>query len=267
MAVDFIMSCFSTNGVSTSNSIPDYFEDFLIKNPHLPVQFIPQKYKSLYFSPHRNFIDKLVLLRFSFYEKIQTSRAVCAQDKGGSKSIYSILAIPSLMLDIGLNAVVFTCKLMYRLPLISAIGVNLLYKKITQGKNFEDSSSIAIESVFHTLLNIDGILSSFEMITLTFNAIFLNKDPFSTGRVSWVQMEMPLALFRKEDGTFTTAFSKARYSSAWKNHSDEKIYELLKETCPKFRYSVDKDMIRVYEKVGSREFIDLVASLKKKESY
>jgi hypothetical protein len=258
MAVDFIMNCFSTNFVNSSNSIQDYFEDFSIKNPHLPVQFIPQKY-------NRNFIDKLFLLRFSFYEKILTSRALCTQDQGHRKFIYSIIAIPSLMLDIALNAVVFNSKQIYRLPLIKAIGVNLLYKKITQGKNFEYSSSI--ESVFHTLINVVGVVSSFEMITLTFNAIFLNKDPFSTGRKSWLSMEMPLALFWKGDGTYTIAFSKARYSSVWKNHSDEKIYELLKETCPKFRYSVDKDMIRVYEKVGSGEFIGLVASLKKKESY
>ena len=257
MAVDFISSCFSTTYVNSSNTIEDYFEDFSIKNPHLPIQFTPRKYNP-------NFFDKLFLLRFSFYEKIQTSRALCAQDKGVSKSIYSVFAIPSLILDLALNGLLFKSTQMYRLPLISAITVNLLYKKITQGKNFEHLSST--QSVFHTFFNFLGSVTGFEIIILSFNALFLNKDLCYSDRQPWVRMEMPLALFRKEDGTSTTAFSKARYSSAWKNHSDEQIYELLKETCPKFRYSLDGDKIRVYLKIGSGELEGFAASLKKEGS-
>lgn len=257
MAVDFISSCFSTSTVNSSVTIENYFEDFSIKNSHLHIQLTPKKYNP-------NFFDKLFLLRFSFYEKIKTSRALCAQDQAFKKSFYSILAIPSLMLDLALNGVLFNSKQMYRLPLISAIGINLVYKKVTQGKNFEYSSGI--ESLSHTLFNLVGALTVFEIISLAFNALFFNKDPSSINR-SFVQMEIPLALFEnREDGKITTAFSKARYSSAWKHHSDEQIYELLSETCQKFRYSVREDKIRVYAKWGSHDVEIFVASLKKERS-
>lgn len=257
MAVDFISSCFSTNYISSSNNIEDYFEDFSIKNSYLPIQVSSNKY-------NRNFLDKLFLLRFSFYEKIQTSRALCNQDEGKKKALYSILAIPSLMLDFALNEVLYNCKKIYSPSLVLAIGVNLLYKKIIHGKNFEYSSSI--QSYFHTLFHVVALATILEFITVAFNTFFLNKDPFSVDRKSWVPMEIPVALFYKEDGTYTTAFSKARYSSAWKNHSDEQIYEMLKETCPKFRYSVKGDKIRVYLKVGYSEVVGFVASLKKSGS-
>lgn len=254
MAVDFVSSCFSSNYILSENSIIDYFEDFSLKNSHLPLQSISLKY-------NKNFLDKVFLLRFSLFQKIQASRMLCPQDQVLKKSIYSILAIPSLIADLALNEIVFYYKHMYRLPLISAIGVNLVYKKLAHPKDFEYYSSL--QSLIHNNLNTLRILSCFEIARMIMIPLFLNRDPLSGNPNQYLPFPMPLALFQnKEDGTITTAFSQIRYNSPWKDYSDQQIYDLFKETCSKFTYSVKGDKIRVYKNSRSSEVEVVVASLK-----